>query len=210
MDVTVEQPALARALQAAARVVPARFGHPALRAVLLEAAPGRLTLRTADQELAVVATVPAAVGAPGRAAVAARLLAEYAAALPAGTVRLELRGAAGRVAVTGGRFCAALPTLDPDAIPRAPEADADAGAAGGVALDLPAGALRAAIEQVAFAAARDDTRPVFRAVRFACGPDGLTLAASDGFRLARAHVPRTPHHPDGLHPQDQTPQQPHS
>jgi DNA polymerase-3 subunit beta len=42
---------------------------------------------------------------------------------------------------------------------------------------------------VTFAAARDDSRPVFRSVLMRLGPDGLTLAAADGFRLARARVP---------------------
>ena len=179
--------------------MPARFGHPALRAVLLEAAPGRLTLRTADQELAVVATVPRAAGRRAARPVAARLLAEYAAESPPGTVRLGAPPAAGRVAVTGGRFLAppcrrSTRTRSPGRRRRTRRRPAASRST------CPPGTLRAAIERVAFAAARDDTRPVFRAVRFACGPDGLTLAASDGFRLARAHVPRTPHHPDALHP----------
>src|SRR5262249_8162509 len=95
---------------------------------------------------------------------------------------------------------------DPDEIPRPPEADA--GPAGGVALDLPAGELRAAIGRVAFAAARDDTRPVFRAVRFACGPDGLTPAATDGLRPAPAPVPRPPPPPAPPPPPPQPPRAP--
>jgi NADPH:quinone reductase-like Zn-dependent oxidoreductase len=45
-----------------------------------------------------------------------------------------------------------------------------------------------AVARVAFAAARDDARPVLTAVLFDFGPDGLTLAAADGFRLARARL----------------------
>ena len=188
VELTVDQASLARALQTAARVVPTKFSHPALRAVLLEAAPGptgRLTLQATDLELAVVTAVPATVDAPGKMAVPGRLLAEYVAQLPAGGVRLTCRdeAATGRLTVTGARFAAGLATIDPLDFPALPAVG------GGLILEVDAGALRQAIERVAFAVARDETRPVFRAVRFGCGPDGLTLAASDGFRLAQAFVP---------------------
>lgn len=40
-----------------------------------------------------------------------------------------------------------------------------------------------------FAAARDDSRPILAAVLFEVGEPGLTIAAADGFRLARANIP---------------------
>jgi DNA polymerase-3 subunit beta len=57
------------------------------------------------------------------------------------------------------------------------------------AVDVDAGAFRDAIERVAFAAARDETRPVLTAVLLEFGRDAVSLAATDGFRLARARLP---------------------
>jgi DNA polymerase-3 subunit beta len=182
MDVTLEQPDLARALRSVARVVPARFSLPVLRSVLLEGDAGHLILRATDLELSVIATVPAQVAAPGRVAVPARLVAEYAAQLPAAPVRLRLDEATTRLRVASGRFAANLASLNADEFPQLPPAD-------GEPLDVDARELREAIGRVTFAASRDDSRPVFRSVLLRSGPDGLTLAAADGFRLARARVP---------------------
>ena len=151
--------------------------------VLLAGEPGRLRLTATDGELAVTTAVAADVAAPGRVALPARLLGEYAADLPAGPVRLTLDPDRHRVRAAGGRFVADLATADADAFPEFPAAD------DGAALTLDARRLRTALERVAFAAARDDHRPVLSAVLFDVGAGGLTLAAADGFRLARARLP---------------------
>src|SRR3989442_975358 len=57
---------------------------------------------------------------------------------------------------------------------------------------------RAAIDRSAFAAADDAQRPVLCGVLFDFGPEGLTLAAADGFRLARARLPETAAEPRQL------------
>jgi DNA polymerase-3 subunit beta len=190
MELTVEQPDLARALQTVARVAPVKFGPPFTRAVLLEAEPGRLALRATDLELGVATAAPATVAAPGRAAVPARLLAEYVARLPAGTVRLSLTEGGARLTATCAPYAAALATVDPTEFPELEAPTGDPGSeALEVELEVDAGALRGASARVAFAAARGETRGVFRSVLVAAGPGGLTLVASDGFRLARARVP---------------------
>ena len=182
MDLTIPQASLARALRTVGRAVPSKVTLPILRAVLLHAARGALTLRATDLELGVVTTTPAEVSVPGTVAIPARLLGEYAAQLPGDTVRLRLDDG-NRVQATCGRYTANLATMSADDFPELPSGDS------GIALDVAAGMLREGITRVAFAAARDDTRPVLRAVLFDIGAEGLTLAAADGFRLARAHVP---------------------
>ena len=183
MDLTLDQAALSRALQLAARIAPARPTLPILQMVLLAGEPGRLRLTATDGELAVTTAVAADVAAPGRVALPARLLGKYAADLPAGPVRLTLDPDRHRVRAAGGRFVADLATADADAFPEFPAVDE------GAALTLDARRLRTALERVAFAAARDDHRPVLSAVLFDVGAGGLTLAAADGFRLARARLP---------------------
>jgi DNA polymerase III subunit beta len=182
MDLNIDQSSLGRALRLVSRVTPARTTVPILETALLEAEPGRLTLAAADGQIGLVTTLAADVDRPGRAAVPARLLAEYVAQLPAEPLRLELDGARPRLRVSCGRFSANLASVDPDEFPVFPAADE------GAALDLDARRLQRAIERVVFAAARDESRPVLTAVLFERGADGLTLAAADGFRLARARV----------------------
>jgi DNA polymerase-3 subunit beta len=170
MDLTVDQAAFSRALRLVGRAVPARPKLPVLQHVLLEGAPGRLTLTATDLDLAIVTGVDAAVGAPGPE-------------LPSEPLRLALDPAGRRVRATCGAFAASFAAADPGQFPTPPSAE------GAVATDVDAPRLRAAIGRVAFAAARDEQRPVLAAVLLDFGPEGLTLAAADGFRLARVRLP---------------------
>ncbi|HET8629285.1 MAG TPA: DNA polymerase III subunit beta [Thermomicrobiales bacterium] len=172
MDLCVAQADLARALRLVARAVPARPATPALGHVLLDATPGRLTLTATDLALGLLAAIAADVARPGRATLPAGLLGDYAAHLPAGPVRLTGEPGRGRIRVQDGRAAAGFAAPD---------------MATAVALD--AAALGSALARVVPAAARDETRPILAAVRFALDAAGLTLAATDGVRLARARVP---------------------
>ncbi|MCL4371616.1 MAG: DNA polymerase III subunit beta [Chloroflexi bacterium] len=182
MDFTVDQSSFARALRLVGRAVPAKPVVPILQAVLLECEYGRLNLASTDVEIGVSTSVAAEIASPGRAAIPARLLAEYVGQLPAEPLRLSVSGR-DRAKVSCGRFTANLAGLDPDEFPVFPAADES-----GV-IDIDAGQLGRAIERVAFAAARDNSRPILTSVLFAFGPEGLTLAAADGLRLARVRIP---------------------
>ena len=192
MDLTVDQSTFSRALRLIARVAPARATLPILQMALLHCEQGHLTLTSTDGDLGVSTRLAADVAAPGRTTLPARLLDDYVGQLPAEPVRLTLDTEQRRVRVSCGRFAANVATMEADDFPTFPAADA------GTALDLDAGRLREAIERVAFAAARDESRPVLSAVLFAFGPDGLTLAAADGFRLARARLPEAAAAPQQL------------
>lgn len=182
MDLTIDQGTLHRALRLVGRAVAAKPALPILHSVLLQAAGGRLTLAGTDLEIGVVTVVAADVVSPGRVAVPARLLGDYVAQLPPAPVRLTIEPGASRLQARCGRFVAGLATADADEFPAIPGAD------GGVTLEVSPRDLRVAIERVAFAAARDDSRPVLKAVQVRLGVEALTLAATDGFRLARARV----------------------
>jgi DNA polymerase-3 subunit beta len=179
MDIQIDQPALSRALRLANRVVSAKATAPIRQTVLLETEPARLSLTATDAQLGLTVGLAAEVMESAEVAVPARLLAEYVAHLPADPVRLALDGAGRRLRATCGRFTATFATLDPGDFPRLPSPDE------GTALDIEAGALRDAIERVAFAAARDETRPILTAVLLELGREGVSLAATDGFRLGR-------------------------
>lgn len=183
MELTVDQAAFARALRAAGRAIGARSYLPILQTVLLEATPGRVTLTATDLELAAVTGVAADVTAPGRVAAPARLLADWVAGLPTEPVRLTVEPGKGRLRARCGRSTATLAAQDADDFPVvAPVEDARV-------LALDGRRLGRALARVLPAASRDEGRPALTAVRFTMGPDGLRLAAVDGFRLAQAALP---------------------
>lgn len=183
MKVNIEQSTLNRALRLAARVTPTKPTLPILQMVLLEAEPGRLRLIATDGELGVTTTLAAEVGAPGRTAVPARLLGDYVAQLPSGPISLSLTAEKQRIRASSGHMVANLATMDPQDFPVFPAADEGNG------FDLDAVKFRDAIERVVFAAARDEHRPTLTGVHFDFTAEGLTLAAADGFRLARVRLP---------------------
>ena len=183
LDLTVEQGDLARALRLVGRAAPSRSSLPILGHVLLDAAPGRLTLTATDLSLALMAAIPGDVARPGRVALPAELLGNYAAHLPAGAVRLTGEPDTGRVRAARGRASARLAALEASAFPSLPMPDLE------TALALDARALRRALARAVPAVARDESRPVLGAILFAVGREGLTLAAADGVRLARTWLP---------------------
>lgn len=183
MDFTIDQLSLSHALRLVGHAVPARASPSILQAVLLEVEPGRLNLSVTDSDLTLTTVVAAEVAKPGQAAIPARLLVDYVSRLPAETIHLTLNQARQRVRATCGRFRVDLAVLDSEGFPRIPSADEKQ------ALGFAAPALRRAIERVTFAATSDEGRPILAAVLFDFGESGLTLAAADGFRLARARLP---------------------
>jgi DNA polymerase-3 subunit beta len=77
-----------------------------------------------------------------------------------------------------GRYEANINGMDAEDFPPVPAVDEASHCS------ITAKALRAAINQVVFAAATDDTRPVLAGVLLTIDGDEMTLAAADGFRLA--------------------------
>ena len=183
MDLMIDQASLARSLRLMGRIAPSRSTLPILQCVLLDASEAGLTLTATDGDLGVTTTLTAEVTTAGRLALPARLLSEYVAQLPAHPVRLALDVARSRVHVTCGATSAHIGALPADEFPTLPEPSDD------WAFDLDAKRLQEALARVAFATAHDNSRPVLSSVLFDFGPNGLTLAAADGFRLARAVLP---------------------
>ena len=182
MDLTVDQANLTRATRLTSRATPTRSTLPVLQTVRLEAQNGGLTLTATDLEIGVTTAIAANVATPGTICVPARLLGEYISQLPSEPVHLTLKPEGHRLRLSCGRFVANLATQDAAEFPALPAGNEAR------ALTLDASRLRQAVARVAFAAARDDARPVLTAVLFDFGPEGLTLAAADGFRLARARL----------------------
>jgi len=183
MDLTVDHAHLSRALRLVGRVAPSKASQAILQHALLEADMDRLHLSATDGELLLTTTVAADVAGAGRTTVAARLLGAFVTQLPGESLRFTIDSASKRLRAACGPFVATFATLDPDDFPLPSLSDAQA------AFDVDAERLRGVLGRVAFAAARDDSRPVLTSVLFEVGVTGLTIAAVDGFRLAQARLP---------------------
>lgn len=180
MRLQCTQEALVDALATVGRVVPAKSTLPVLTNVLLEAdAVDGLRVVATNLEITVSRRVRATVTAEGRTTAPARLLAEYVALLDRGKqVSLKLNPSGHKLHLACERYEANVATLPAEEFPPAPVVN------GTIRLEIDGAVLKSAIEQVVFAAAPDDTRPVLAGVLMRVDTGTLVLAAADGFRLA--------------------------
>jgi DNA polymerase-3 subunit beta len=167
---------LSEALQTVQRGVSSRPGIPALTGVLIEAsAEGVLTLTTTDLEVSARLSIEVQVGEPGIALVPARLLADTVKSLSDAPVEFESDQSQARIR------CAAyegslrlLPAEDFPAL-QAPS---------GTRIVAESPRFAEAVGQVARAASRDEARPVLTGILLEVSREGVTLVATDSYRLA--------------------------
>ena len=167
---------LASKLAVAGRAASAKSTIQILSHILLRAEEGRVELAATDMELSLRVPLDATVEEPG-AVVLPRLAADIVRTMADGPIALEHRANEGVVGVSGGGSSFALNCLQAHDFPELP---ADEGSG----LSVPADILVEAIDRVARAASRDETRPVLTGVLVRLGPDGITLVATDSYRLA--------------------------
>jgi DNA polymerase-3 subunit beta len=178
MKCTVSPSAVAAALSLVSRAVSPRSTLPILSNVLLETTAEGLRLTATNLDLTITTTVPAEVIREGRVTVPARLVTEYIASLAEAPCTLELDPATQVLRLTCGIHRTNIHGIDAVEFPPLPARDADA------TVILDAQTLDAAIGQTAVAASTDEARPVLTGVLLQLEGEGVTLAATDGHRLA--------------------------
>ncbi len=160
------------------RAVAQRSPLPITSNILLETEDDRLKLSATNLEIAITTWIAAKVEDAGKVTLPARLLTEFVNALPNETVSLSVKQGGQTCHMRAGRFEADIKGMDAEDFPRIPSAEEQPTAL------IAASLLKDMIEQVAFAAATDDTRPVLTGVQCTFSEGELTLAAADSFRLA--------------------------
>ncbi len=179
MRLSCEQEDLHRGLSAVARAIPARSTLPITQHILLEADGDKITLSATDAEtIAITYTIAASVEEAGSITLPSRLLSDFVATLPHEAIRMTLAERSRQVSLSCARNEASIGGMDPDDFPPIPPVDES-----GV-VRIESDRLRRALNQVVFAAATDDSRPVLTGVHCAIDGDEVRLAAADGFRLA--------------------------
>lgn len=180
MNIKTTTDALKRALSAASKAVAPRSPLPVLTGVLLSTNDdGQVRVASTDLEIGITTHIPAYIEQPGQMCLPAKLLSDVIGGLPNGNVTLVWDIETHAATVTCGRFRSTIKGYDPQDFPSVPH-NSD----GGTLATFWAADLRRAIDQVALAAATDDSRPVLTGVLFRLKDEIVTLVAADSFRLA--------------------------
>jgi DNA polymerase-3 subunit beta len=174
---------LAKGLAIVGRAVATRSPLPILSNILLESDGGRLRLAATNLEIGINCWIGAHVEEEGCTTVPARLLTEFVNSLPPGQIDMELTTRTQTLNLKCARFEANIKGIDAAEFPSVPTAETIGRRQQGSLL-LTTEVFRRMIDQVAFAAATDESRPILTGVLTHFHQGGLTLAAADGFRLA--------------------------
>ncbi|NLG50310.1 MAG: DNA polymerase III subunit beta [Chloroflexi bacterium] len=178
MKVSCLQENLAKGLSIVSRAVATRSTLPVLSNILLATDESRLKLSSTNLEIGINCWIGAKVSEVGSITVPARLLSDLVNSLPADRIDLELITRTQTLNLKCGRFEANIKGIDAQEFPLilVPEED--------TSVRLDSDVLRQMVDQVAFAASADESRPVLTGVQVDLGKDGVTMAAADGYRLS--------------------------
>ena len=182
MKLSCLQENLNRGLGVVGRAVAARTTLPITNNVLLATDESRLKLVATNLEMAISHWIGAKVEKEGSITVPARLLTEFIGSLPNDKVDIDLSSGK-TLELKCARFEARISGIDAKDFPPIPKVDE------GIVTKVEVEALRQAINQVVFAAASEESRPVLTGVDAQFEGDLVTLAAADGFRLAVYKLP---------------------
>ncbi len=178
MKLSCLQENLSRGLGLIQRAVGVRTPLPITQNVLLATDQGRLKLVATNLEMAITCWIGAKIEEEGSITVPAKLLTEFVSALPQDRIDLSVSAKTKALQLKCLRQEARISGMDAKDFPPIP------GIVDGISVKVEAEALRIAINQVVFAAATDESRPVLTGVDARFEGSEVTLAAADGFRLA--------------------------
>lgn len=179
MRVSCLQENLAKGLSVVGRAVATRSTLPVLANVLLATDNGRLKLSATDLEIGINCWIGAKVEEEGAITVPARSFIDLVNSLPPERIDMELIVRTQTLNLKCARYEANLKGIDAQEFPLIPSAEEGEGR-----ITLEAATFREMIEQVVFAAATDESRPILTGVLAKFAGNRLTLAAADGFRLS--------------------------
>jgi DNA polymerase-3 subunit beta len=142
----------------------------------LSAKDGQLSLRATNLESGIIFNIGAKIEKEGETTIPAKTLVEFISSLPADKIDFSLEE--NSLKISCQRFKATINGLPASEFPPLPQGT------GEPSLSFKTEEISLPISQVAFAAAQDESRPVLSGVKFLGSEEGLTLAATDGFRLS--------------------------
>jgi len=176
MKLSCLQENLSKGLGIVSRAVATRSTLPITQNVLIATDQSRLKLAATNLEIAISCWLGAKIEEEGAITIPARLLTEFISSLPNDKIDIALTQRT--LQLKCARFEARINGLDAQDFPPIPQV------ADGLATKIEIAALRDGINQVTFAAAAEESRPVLTGIQLEFDGDKLAMAAADGFRLA--------------------------
>ena len=177
MIVSVLQENLAKCLNTVTKAVDSNPPLPVLANVLLETEDSRLKISATNLEMSISVWIGAKVEQSGSITLPARTFNEYVNILSRERVDMRLDAATHTVQLRCGIQTSTIRGIDADEFPPINHnAEPD--------LRLEGETLREMILQTAFAAAREQNRPILTGVCLQLDGNTMTMAAADGYRLA--------------------------
>lgn len=185
MELSVTQENFSRALSAVGRVATSKAGLPILSNLLLRTEGNRLLIAATNLEIAATYYIGAKVESQGSITLPARLISEFAANLPKGTVTLSTKGT--RMTIKSGSYQSVINGVDAEDFPELPGINEDES----VKYTLSTEDFKQAVSQTIITCSHDSTRPVLTGVYWHSNDGWLYLAATDGYRLAERRLVKT-------------------
>lgn len=179
MKITCKQQDLSRGLSVVGHAVSNRSTLPILANILLATDQGRLRLSATNLEIGINCWIDAEIHEEGSTTVPAKTFTELVNSLTQGQVDLTVTDETNTINVKTDKSNANVKGMDPSEYPLIPSAEGNE-----APIILDAGQLKEMISQVVFAAADDDSRPVFTGIQVEVANEKVTFAAADSFRLA--------------------------
>lgn len=178
MKVTVLQENLAHGLNIVARAVAARSTLPVLGNILIATDEGRLRLSATNLEMGITCWIGAKIEEDGSTTVPARTLTDLVSTLTDKQVEMSLTIRTQTLNLRCGDSNTDIKCIDSQEFPPMPVGELADG------LQLNVADLKKMINQVVFAAATDEARPILTGVQIKIKDNQITLASADGFRLS--------------------------
>lgn len=181
MKIQILQENFYQALANASHFASTRAQLPVLGNILLKATKNKLFVLSTNLEISLATSIGAQVKEAGEITVPARAITEIVANLAPGTIsvtsekeQLKIESQGSKLTVLG------MNTADFPSVPEKLDQKKN--------FSLPKNLFQEAISQVIFASSIDETRPVLTGVLAIFKKGGLTLVATDGFRLSQKKI----------------------
>ena len=176
MKLQVTQENLHKALSSVGRVASSRGTLPILSNVLLKTIGNRLSIAATNLDIAITHYIGSKVGTEGAITVPARLMNDFVASLPSGTITLELDET--KLKISTSQYESIINGTNAEEYPVMPAIGE------GTNWTIPSNVLRTGLQQVLMAASSDESRPVLTGVYLHTHNKKLIMVATDSYRLA--------------------------
>ncbi len=177
MKFTCRQENLEKGLSQVYKAVPNKANLPILSNIHIAAEGGRLCLSATNLDTSITVFVGVSVEEDGRTTVPAKLFRDFISNLPEGIITLSMEK--NLLVIEAGHNKAKLNTTPADDYPEIPHMED-----GQEVLEIDSAVFSDAVKSVVFAAATDESRPVFSGVLLSFVDGVFSVVASDGFRLS--------------------------